>query len=66
MAAKSIYNWRSDPCPESVFSPGTLLRKTKKAIAILQEVINMTPSLVEPVSDWEQIKKARVLQQKYQ
>jgi len=41
-------------------------KQKNKAIAILQEVINMTPSFVESVSDWEQIKKARVLLQKYQ
>ena len=41
-------------------------KQKSKAIAILQEVTNMTPSLVDPVSDWEQIKKARALLQKYQ
>ena len=41
-------------------------KQRNKAITILQEVSNMTPSLVKPVSDWEQIKKSRALLQKYQ
>lgn len=36
-----------------------------KAIRLLEEVSNMVPSKEEPVEDWEQIKKARSLLDKY-
>ena len=64
---KAFKTGEATPVQKVYLSQALYKEKQKsKAIAILQEVTNMTPSLVDPVSDWEQIKKARALLQKYQ
>jgi tetratricopeptide (TPR) repeat protein len=52
---------------QKVYLAQALYKDGQKATALelLEEVANMTPSADEPVEDWEQIKKARGLLEKY-
>jgi tetratricopeptide (TPR) repeat protein len=40
-------------------------KEKSSAISLLEEVTNMTPTKVESLADWEQIKKARILLKEY-
>lgn len=40
-------------------------KQRKRALRLLEEVVQMTPAEDDPVPDWEQIKKARVLLKDY-
>ena len=40
-------------------------KEKSSAISLLESVTNMTPTKVEPLDDWEQIKKARILLKEY-
>ncbi|MBC8346906.1 MAG: hypothetical protein ISR82_06995 [Candidatus Marinimicrobia bacterium] len=41
-------------------------KEKSSATSLLEEVVNMTPTKVESLADWEQIKKARILLKEYQ
>jgi len=40
-------------------------KEKSSAISLLEAVTKMTPTKAEPLADWEQIKKARILLKEY-
>ena len=53
---------------QKVYLAQALFKNKEKssAISLLEAVTNMTPTKVESLADWEQIKKARILLKEYQ
>ncbi|MEO2184947.1 MAG: hypothetical protein ABGX30_00080, partial [bacterium] len=52
---------------QKVYLAQALFKNKEKssAISLLEAVTNMTPTKVESLADWEQIKKARILLNEY-
>ena len=52
---------------QKVYLAQALFKNKEKssAISLLEAVTNMTPTKAEPLADWEQIKKARILLKEY-